>query len=213
MESKFIICQCPKCIQKNSNGIKVTKRTKLKHQKNFIKDCNIFQLNSVESNEYYKNLDYTHNIIATSLKNTHIQLNTSIENSESFKIIQIESDINIENNSLDYMEITIDENIKISDIENYQYQDNYDEDNQYDDKYDNDQYDDEYDNDNYQYDYENYQYNNEYYQYDNENYQYDKYNDQLEENATNYVNEMLITENEFSEDLLDENEIYDQINW
>ena len=24
---------------------------------------------------------------------------------------------------------------------------------------------------------------------------------------------MLITENEFSEDLLDENEIYDQINW
>ncbi|RIB14149.1 hypothetical protein C2G38_2195935 [Gigaspora rosea] len=80
--------------------------------------------------------------------------------------------------------------------------------------------DNKYDNNNYQYDYENYQYNNEHYQYDsesyqyyNKNYQYDnEYNNQLEENATNYVNKILITENKFSKDLLDENEIYNQIN-
>ncbi|CAG8734067.1 10610_t:CDS:1, partial [Dentiscutata erythropus] len=58
------------------------------------------------------------------------------------------------------MEITIDKNLEISDIENYQYQDNYsDKNNQYDVKYDN----------------ENYQYNNENNQYNNE------YDDQLEE--------------------------------
>ncbi|CAG8604083.1 11357_t:CDS:2 [Racocetra fulgida] len=94
------------------------------------------------------------------------------------------------------MEITIDENIEISDIENYQYQDNSND--------ENNQYNDKYDNKNYQYDYENYQYNNENYQYDNE------YDDQLEEN---YVNELLITENKFSEDLLNENENFDQLNW
>ncbi|KAF0534173.1 transposase domain-containing protein [Gigaspora margarita] len=104
------------------------------------------------------------------------------------------------------MEITLDEDIEISNIENYQYQNNYNyENNQYDDKYDDENY--QCDNKNYQYDYKNYQY---YY----ENYQYDyEYDNQSKENATNYINEMLITEHEFSEDLLDENEIYNQINW
>ncbi|CAG8816535.1 5151_t:CDS:2, partial [Gigaspora margarita] len=138
--------------------------------------------------------------------NTQIQLNTSNENSESFKNLQIESDINIENNSLENMEITLDKDIEISNIENYQYQNNYD--------YENNQYDDKYDNENYQCDNKNYQYDYKNYQYDYENYQYDfEYDNQSKKNATNFINEMLITEHEFSEDFLDKNEIYNQINW